>query len=343
MEQCLILDSNGYNPYGAELAAALSSHMSVRLIHPRDATHPGGSVRVRAVLHPTVFEGRWATTEVSALHDLVRAALCRVPIIVVYARNYHKVILLLLALMGARLFVLAHNPGSSRWPTGWRAAVESSLLRRSAVVVHGKTLRDALPPELRERAHVIGHVPYTEWVSRTGARRVPGDPAELRLVMLGRSRPDKWTPEAVEQILDEMDRSGVECVIRMCTRPRYAAGWPYAHIRLIDDSSDRVLDDHVIARALRSSDLLIAPYAEVTDSGTVRLAITAGLGVVAFDGGNLGSVLASKSLVRTGAAADFAARCVQFHLDPWDSALVSADAWRESVLADWLTLLHGQH
>jgi glycosyltransferase involved in cell wall biosynthesis len=113
-------------------------------------------------------------------------------------------------------------------------------------------------------------------------------------------------------------------------------------LREVADLDDRAgegfASDAEVARALRETRVLVAPYRQVSQSGTVALAVSAGLAAVAYDSGAVGS-LPGVTTVPDGDAAAFA-NAVTAALGGAGRA-VDVDAWADAAAADWLAALTG--
>jgi glycosyltransferase involved in cell wall biosynthesis len=101
------------------------------------------------------------------------------------------------------------------------------------------------------------------------------------------------------------------------------------------------LSDLEIAGALAQSDVLIAPYPLVSASGTVVLALSRGLRVVAYDTGALSDVVARDGLVPVGDEKGFADRIMVTIGTGQGGPALGLAAWREQSFNCWLSALRG--
>jgi glycosyltransferase involved in cell wall biosynthesis len=77
---------------------------------------------------------------------------------------------------------------------------------------------------------------------------------------------------------------------------------PVSGPRIEDRTSREFVPDGVLAETLLSCDALLAPYTGATQSGTVALAVTAGLRVVGYDSGAIAELAGRAGLVPVGDA-----------------------------------------
>lgn len=267
----VVYDPDGVNPYGRELAAQLAARYDVTVVIAGDAEWRPRGVRVLPVLPYS----RGAAVAAQALR-LVRGwlvvlwlALGRAQWVVVWSRRDSLV--LALAARLRRVHVVLHNPGP-------RDTLPARLRRAATtLVVHAPSLAV-------EGAAVCAHPLYTHWLAD---HRVDVPPHEgVRLLLLGAARPDKG--DGVPGLPD-----GVTLVV--CgKRP------PVSGPNVEDRTSREFVPDAVLAETLLSCDALLAPYTGATQSGTVALAVTAGLPVVGYDSGAVADLAGRNGLVSVG-------------------------------------------
>ncbi|KLN70453.1 hypothetical protein ABM90_17175 [Rhodococcus erythropolis] len=99
-----------------------------------------------------------------------------------------------------------------------------------------------------------------------------------------------------------------------------------------------VSDSDLVSHISRA-DLILAPYIEPTQSGSLILALTVGATAIAFEGGAIGELLPDRQLIGRGDSAEFAKRAFEV-LDQGGSSWrvsavqLDADCWRS-----WLKIL----
>ncbi|MDR6790961.1 hypothetical protein J2X12_000611 [Pseudarthrobacter oxydans] len=298
--KAFVFDSDGSNPYSEELVGIFRSNsFSVALIGPadHDLTDRKYSLRPRFRLGGI----KALAAEVFTLTRLFFVADVNTPLIVVWARPYQKVALALVAwLKRGSVFYVVHNPEASRWPVGVRKHIETFLITTALPVVHSEGLRVRLSEFGFRNAGVVVHPPYISWQKRINAshlRQVVQD-RSLNLLILGRMQADKF--KDLDALVSALDQLPMPASLRLLVRPRVSRLPETYNLVLEDLSREEWIDDAELADSLRWADVLVAPYEAVTESGTVQLALTVGLRVVAFSGGALEQSLISSALAESG-------------------------------------------
>ena len=296
----IIFDSDGSNPYSEELLHIFRSYgVDAGFVGPVDHLFADDS----CVLRPrfSVTQPRNILSELRTLFRVVSSASSNQPLIVVWARPYQKIILGMMACAKkGSVFYIVHNPVRSRWPVGIRRRIESFFIAVTRPVVHSESLRQMLLGLGYSDAGVIVHPPYQSWRDRIGAshtRRELLGP-RINLLVLGRMEPDKF--KDLPALISNLDKLPVPSTLRLLVRPRLTALPPTSQLVIDDSSQDGWIADGELAESLRWADILVAPYEAVTESGTVQLALTLGLRVVAFSGGALDGSLTSNALASSG-------------------------------------------
>lgn len=264
-------DPDGINPYGRELAAQLAARYAVTVLTAGDAAWRPAGVRVLAVLPHNGASSRAAQALRLLRCWLVVAALALLPgqWVVVWSRRDSWVLAAVAWLR--RLHLVVHNPGP-------RDTLAPSLRRAATtLVVHSPAL--AVP-----RSVVCAHPLYVHWLRAFAPASVPPHRG-VRVLLLGHARPDKGGVPAMPR--------GVTLVV--CGK-RPPVGGPGVE----DRTSREFVPDAVLAETLLSCDALLAPYTGATQSGTVALAVTAGLPVVGYDSGAIAELAGRDGLVAPG-------------------------------------------
>jgi glycosyltransferase involved in cell wall biosynthesis len=111
----------------------------------------------------------------------------------------------------------------------------------------------------------------------------------------------------------------------------------------VDDwTAPRFLDDRAVAACVLQADLLLAPVRGATQSSSVVLALAAGVPILAYDEGELRSLVDDRGLVKSGDASAMARR-----IEETASGAVaggprlSRAEWQERCAKDWDAVLTG--
>ncbi|WP_419179424.1 glycosyltransferase [Mycolicibacterium iranicum] len=191
-----------------------------------------------------------------------------------------------------------HNPVPDRLGNNIQQLVVGRLVRAAVgVVLHSERYAGRVSFENAE-THVVPHPPYTLWRNGNLAVQPPGTQVKSAGVLyLGEIRADKGADDLPE-IIELMSSNGLHLTIVSFGQLACRLAETYS---LRNDVSFTVqqepLSDEVVAEALRASELLIAPYHNATQSGTINLAFTYGIGTIAYESGALAEILVSESLV----------------------------------------------
>ncbi|HEU0132127.1 MAG TPA: glycosyltransferase [Mycobacteriales bacterium] len=319
----VVYDPDGINPYGREIAAQLAARgLAVTAVVPGDAEWRPRGVRTLAVLpHNRSGAGGVARQSFRLLRGLLtvlRLALANdAAWLVAWTRTPHEEAVLALVARLRRVHVVVHNPGARdvrRRTLRWlRAAAASRVVHSASLATGGEV--------------VARHPLYTEWLRWSApGERPPHD--GLRLLVLGAQRPDKGGA-ALPALLDALT-PGVTVVA--CGKGPLD---PALRGRVEDRTAADFVRDRDLAAALMSCDALLAPYAGATQSGTVALAVTAGLGVLGYDSGAVAELAGRDGLVPPGDTAallDRIARAARGDL-PAPAADGATDDWLRVVSA----------
>lgn len=321
----VVYDPDGVNPYGRELAAQLAAAgHRVTAVIPGDAEWRPAGVDVRAVLpYNRMGAGSVARQAVRLLRGLLVMRRPATQYVVVWTRTRWEEALFALLARTRRVIVIVHNPGAR--DTGGRGL----RARASTLVVHSPSLVTGVGGPVAVCAHPL----YVNWL----AWAAPGPRPErtdgrLRLLLLGHRRADKGFDllPAVFAALPGDVRDRVEVVVCGKGAPPEGLG-----VRVEDRTSRDFVPDRDVAAALVSCDALLAPYTGATQSGTVALAVTAGLPVLGFASGAIAELAGDDGLVPEGDVAALAARIAR--AADGDLTPPPADPW--AALRDWERLL----
>jgi len=188
---------------------------------------------------------------------------------------------------GTRLVWTVHNVEAheQRATPALRAALRRMLVRRvdGIVALSARNLEDALTayPEFADVPHAVtphGHYrdSYDFSATRSEARAALGVPDDVALaVTVGQVRPYKNIPGLLEAFRGVDDARAALAIVGRATGElattieELAARDPRVRVDL------RFQSDDEIALWLRASDLVVLPYAAVTNSGSALLALSA--------------------------------------------------------------------
>jgi glycosyltransferase involved in cell wall biosynthesis len=294
----VVYDPDGVNPYGRELAAQLAAAgCEVTAVVAADVEWRPPGVRTMAVLpYNRAGAGSVARQAFRLLRGLLTVAWCardkHAQWVVVWTRTRYDEALVAFVARRRRVHVVVHNPGAR--DTGGRA------LRAAATtnVVHSAALAEGMP-----RAAVCAHPLYVHWLAYARPSTAPGRGDAFRLLLLGHRRADKGDDLLPAVFAALPDDVRVEVVACGKGAPPLGLG-----VRVEDRTSRDFVPDRDLAATLLSCDALLAPYTGATQSGTVALAVTAGLPVLGFASGAIAELAGDAGLVPNGDTAALAAR-----------------------------------
>ena len=343
----IVYDPNSVNPYGIELADTLgSAGIPCRgYVHPdlRDLTGPGEHPLWPAWVGrlPDTVPGkvvRHAALAVRVTGLSLRALARRETVVAVWTRSpADRIPLLLAARLGMPLVLVHHNPPGTRAGavSRWEALLAQAA---TANVTHEERLRERLA-RTAPRTAVVLHPPYRRW-ARTYLRPAPRPGGGADLLFIGQFRPDKG--------LDEL----AAILPSVATRPltltlagkgevleRLAAVCAEHGVGLEVVGGSAPATDPELAAALARADLVVAPYLAPTQSGSLILALTAGVPAAAYAGGALDTLLRPRYLVPPGAHERFAAVVDDVLAGGAETYLTSAEEMAAGSAASWTALL----
>jgi glycosyltransferase involved in cell wall biosynthesis len=282
------------------------------------------------------------------LHGLAvaaRAAVTGTTVLVVMTRGwYDELAFALMALLSARVIVIAHDPKPKQTLPPINSLSRRLLWQRaSALVVHSETLAAEAAVVGGRSAVVVPHLPFLEYAAWARAAAPDSEPAlQCRLLVLGQLRPDKGL-DRIPHILSHLraaDRNRVSIAFAGRGDCSQIVAKLADLITVVRRPSEYRLSDLEIASALAQSDLLIAPYPLVSASGTVVLALSRGLRVVAYDAGALSDVVARDGLVPVRDEGEFANRIVTAIRSENGGPAQALATWREQSFNSWMQCLN---
>lgn len=343
----LLYDTDGANPYGRELAALLCRAFQVEVLASVQAEWNPPHVFTRRIL-PSNSQCSLIFQVIHQLHGLAvaaRAAAAGTTILLVMTRGwYDQLAFALMAVLGARVVVLAHDPKPKQTLSPIAAFSRRLLWRRaSALVAHSETLAADAAAAAGRPAVVVPHLPYVEYAAWAKAAVPTSEPAHrYRLLILGQLRPDKGL-DRIPDILSHLwsdDRRRISIAFAGIGDCNEIIDKIAGLTEVVRRPSRYRLSDLEIANVLAQSDLLIAPYPLVSASGTVVLALSRGLRVVAYDTGALSDVVARDGLVPLGDEREFANRIMASIRSGCGGPVLALAAWRERSFSSWMQCLN---
>jgi glycosyltransferase involved in cell wall biosynthesis len=282
------------------------------------------------------------------LHGLavaVRAAVAGTTIVLVMTRDwYDQLAFALMAVLGARVVVIAHDPTPKQALPPIGAFSRRLLWRRASILVaHSETLAAEAAVVGSRSVVVVPHLPFLEYAAWAKAAVPTSESAHrCRLLILGRLRPDKGL-DRVPNILSHLpagDRKRISIAFAGIGDCSEIVDKVAGLTEVVRRPSPYRLSDFEIASVLAQSDLLIAPYPLVSASGTVVLALSRGLRVVAYDAGALSDVVAPDGLVTPGDEQEFANRIMTAIRSGCGGPAQTLAAWKERSFNSWMQCLN---
>lgn len=341
-----VWDPNPFNPYGGEVARVIGLsqkrvvHISRASIQPR----PDGFTRWPLIPRPAEGKrGLWHKVSYGfAIGTFVLAAAVVHPKLVIPWINSkpEATALRLLQRLKIDTYLIVHNPTQSR-----DDAAQGSLLQRlredaSQLVVHSLSLREGLIGNVP--VSIAHHPAYFGWVHSLEAcdgTQPVASPAGLkpRILYIGSARRDKGFYE-LPSLSAEAAKQGANLVISVgrltCEQAEVLSQCRDAEV--VSDGSSYV-EDRDLFQHLRASDVVVAPYRDVTMSGTIVLALTMGIPVIAFHSPALENLLPADCLVAQGDFAGMIRRAIAAASTPGQTA--SALRFDRESAADWRRIL----
>lgn len=347
LAEVAIYDPNSTNPYGEELSALLAraglrvTHWSVRRYEPesprlRVRPLPGGVRRKRAAARAGSIVERIVAPVRAAFGTTLNA-----PLISVWTADAWDAFMLLARIAGGgRVICILHNPVEIRPRSGVGGRAERALMRRAEVVVHSAALASAARHSL-PCVSVVRHPPYAEltsgherWTTPSGARC--GRP---RVAFVGALRRDKGISD-LPAIARASGGGWMLSVLGSGHLPdSIAAELAAARVSVAYGGGDEELTDERLIGGILDCTVVIAPYRQVTESGSMQLAAALGAPVLAYDSA------AARRLVGTAPLSSGAielGRHLRSFLDAPETT-ADFDVAREAQLCsqEWLALLGG--
>jgi hypothetical protein len=309
----VVWDPNPFNPYGAEVARVLEGSARfervVRYCRPSTSFDMDG-VRNLAKI-PNAAEGnRTAIHSLKYGLALLRFAAHavfgrRIVVVVCWVSNplEASVLLAISRLRAARIVLVVHNPVEGRDDAKHGTVRRALRNRADRLVVHTQDLQLSLANQGEANTSMIAvarHPSYSIW-SESMQRSFPVVRTTPRpvAVFLGSARDDKGF-DLLPPLSEELARYGLELhlAVGILSPRQRALVADSRNIWLVGDGASYLSDEKLYV-SLASSSVVVAPYMNVTASGSIILAKTMGVPIVDFQdefGGAGGFATASVSL-----------------------------------------------
>lgn len=327
-----VIDPNHVNPYGGELARVLGGFAAVDWVTTGPHAVAPAGVREIPILGGE-RRSRGAASLVRRMWSPVRIASG--------ASRYDAVVIAwprdawsstcLSWIRPTRLYAVYHNPVASRDRDGLAARAQRRLFSRATVCVHSASVQRSAAAVGVADTHVTAHPAY-----RLGPRP-PRNPEHGRVVFLGGLRADKGADQ-LARIIESIGSPvtlvtvGPDALDADSVRRIEAAGSRYECV----GGGGPVAEDelqHELARA----QVVLAPYRDVTESGSLLMCLSTGTPVLAFDSPAAQRILTAGSLaVDAEGLGDLVA---QFGHRAWDTFRITADQQDTLCQTAWRGLL----
>ncbi|WP_241384822.1 glycosyltransferase [Rhodococcus sp. CH91] len=205
----------------------------------------------------------------------------------------------LLQLMRCRTAIVVHNPVKGRDEI--ETQPEIAMIRRNATVliVHDEDLARGL--RSYRNVVVAAHPAYFAWADATTRAEVD-ERAHNVALFLGSARPDKGFDQLPE-IAHELAAEGysLRCAIGRLTVVQESTLTEAPNIEVLY-GADGHISNQDMRDAIDGSTVLIAPYSNVTASGTILMAMSVGLPVVAYHNDGLEELIGPNRLANPATA-----------------------------------------
>lgn len=318
-----VWDPNDVNPYGCEMVRLIrQTGHRVAIWRPRGTATVPDVPTVRRLARSRAADGLALNVVLRATIPLLFAlssVLHRRPVWLMWTRGtYETAVFAFVAVFWPVIFV-HHNPVPSRMGRATQRRGYLRLMRFArCTVIHSDRFSDDVG-RLARSVERLPHPPYSAW---TESHRPPcnerdtGNARSRNVLFLGQLRADKGSSELPE-ILLELRRRRISVTVasfgsEAVELSQKFRGYPGINFHVQSEP----LPEEAIAQALYSSVLLIAPYTNATQSGTINLAFTVGLDTIAYDSGALAELLTPNSLTPADPV-EFAYRVEQWMERPW--------------------------
>lgn len=308
-----IWDANPFNPYGTEIARVISNVPGVRVTQYTRSSkeYSAKEVRTRAILPPPQAGQRKLSVVCRYFYALTlffMSSLIFRPVLVFpwLSNQWETGMVRFLQLCGLRTVIIVHNPVPERDDVDLIPFLRKARKGATKLVVHSESLQVILG----DNSCVAAHPAYFSWRDSMAEERfesssepsvlVEDDQSAPAVAYIGTVRSDKGfidLPIIAEAL------TARKLALKVCVglyREEQMAVLRDIEGVIVIGGGKTYASDQQIYEVLKSSSVLIAPYSNVTASGTVLLALSMGMNVVAYESPELSGLLPRESFVKTG-------------------------------------------
>lgn len=345
MKSVSIYDPNWINPYGVELSSVIAqAGYTVDLWCTANRRSAPSGVR----LQPRLALGRRAEKGLVALASrrligplsVFAGSPWRSPLIVVWTRDSWDALLFVVrSMLGGKTIFVYHNPSSVRARRGFAGSMERLLLRVSDLcIVHNSRLAAELTT-MTPKIRVAAHPPYRETTLR--ASRPSTEPTRQGVVpvvaFVGALRDDK----GINDFGQIARGAGTRWILRVLGPDRV----PDATMSVLAENG--VTCEHVgsgigptdeeLISELKTANVMIAPYRSVTESGSIHMALSLSVPVLAYASPGVKHIVNSRSTA--GSAREFGQLLSRYLSGPWPTYTTTALNLHKKCEEDWKVIL----
>lgn len=346
MHKVFIYDPNWINPYGVELAAIISSTgraVELWCTANRDEVIEGVSIRAKLQAGSRTSAGSTARLIFNRLYAPFRVILgapLRQPLIVVWTRDpWDGFLFGARAAIGGKTVFIYHNPAKVRPRRGLAGGLERLLVRLSTLcVVHSPRLASACKDQSRAaEVRVASHPPYQVTTSK---HRIEGasDPGLPTVAFVGALRPDKGADDliAIAEGVSRPWRLRVLGPDRL--PPKIEKPLTDSHVVCEYIGSENGPTDAELVFGLQECNLMIAPYRSVTESGSIHLALSLDVPVLAYESPGVSHILNSRSMA--AGPTQLGRKLSSFFESAWETFTPHAAELHKACSDDWERILN---
>lgn len=342
IKKVFVYDPNHVNPYGVELASTIyaATGWDVVLYCSPDR----GTPAPRGVTIVPALAGRASPKRRKMLRRLlspVRLSITagKSDLVLVWTSDFWDAcVFAVRATLGFRTFFIQHNPRSIRPRSGVGGTAERLLLRVARVCVHTSELAARVDGAALPVA-VAPHPAYDITVGAVGGRHGDARPSgRPRVALVGSLRRDKGLSSLPD--IASASGGGWDCIV---IGPDRIPGVMTEALRALDVTVLHPFDtepaDTEVINELASCSVMLAPYTAVTESGSVILAHTVGVPVLALDSPAFEQSLSPASRADTPEGLGVVLR--HFLAEPWLTYVQSSDNRQQAAVDGWRRILVG--
>lgn len=338
-----IYDPNWMNPYGLELASVLAGgqfEVCLWCTTNRVEAPVGVKLMRRLSYGKNASLLRLISRRLFEPLSVVKSVPWRSPLILVWTRDpWDALVFGLRSALGGKTFFIYHNPKSIRNRGGLSGLMERFLLKvATACVVHSSRLALETGEANSRNICVAAHPPYKFTTRRVKLGSFTGHNAPVPVVaFLGALRPDK----GLGDLLEIASEATGPWTLRILGPDRIPEPTEVL-LRTLGVTCEYVgsgcgpSDDQLVA-GLRSADVMIAPYRSVTESGSIHMALSSGVSVLAYESPGVAHILNEKSMAST--PKEFGALLGEYLEASWPTYRPEAMDIHEQCYKDWRDIL----